>query len=97
VLSTQSSNRLDDWITEPFDSQRFGLSSGTSSARLRGLLLNAYGCWTIGTYALYAAIGLGFAAGAVLLAFALEVYLAIRGRGKAAVPVLATKPQRVTA
>ena len=32
---------------------------------LRGLLLNAYGWWTIGTYALYAAIGLAVAAFAV--------------------------------
>src|SRR5919205_2657952 len=40
---------------------------------LRGLLLNAYGWWTIGTYALYAAIGLAVAAGAVAVALAFEV------------------------
>jgi len=42
---------------------------------LRGLLLNAYGWWTIGTYALYAAIGLAVAAFAVLVALAFEVFL----------------------
>ena len=63
---------------------------------LRGLLLNAYGWWTIGTYALYAAIGLAVAAGVVLVAFALEVFLAIRSR-KVTVPVLAGKPQPIAA
>ncbi len=47
---------------------------------LRGLLLNAYGWWTMGTYALYAAIGLTLAAGAIFLAFLFEVYLALRER-----------------
>ena len=47
---------------------------------LRGLLLNAYGWWTIGTYALYAAIGLTLAAGAIFVAFLFEVYVAIRAR-----------------
>lgn len=64
---------------------------------LRGLLLNAYGWWTIGTYALYAAIGLGVAAFAVLLALAFEVFLWIRERKKVAVPFAGTRPQRVTA
>lgn len=62
---------------------------------LRGLLLNAYGWWTIGTYALYAAIGLALAAFAVLVALAFEIFLAIPRKVK--VPVLATKLERVTA
>jgi len=40
---------------------------------LRGLLLNAYGWWTVGTYALYAAIGIAIAAFAVFAAFVFEV------------------------
>jgi hypothetical protein len=64
---------------------------------LRGLLLNAYGWWTIGTYALYAAIGLAVAAFAVLVALGFEVFLWVRERRKVLVPVLAPKPQRATA
>jgi hypothetical protein len=64
---------------------------------LRGLLLNAYGWWTIGTYALYAAIGLTVAAFAVLVALAFEVFVWIRERRRIIAPVLATKPQRITA
>ena len=64
---------------------------------LRGLLLNAYGWWTIGTYALYAAIGLAVAALAVLGAFALEIYLWIRQRAKVTVPAIAPRPQRIPA
>jgi hypothetical protein len=64
---------------------------------LRGLLLNAYGWWTIGTYALYAAIGLALAAFAVLGALALEIFLAIRETRKVRVPIVARKPQPATA
>jgi hypothetical protein len=64
---------------------------------LRGLLLNAYGWWTIGTYALYAAIGLGVAALVVLGAFALEIVLWVRQRQKVAVPFIAAKPQAIPA
>lgn len=64
---------------------------------LRGLLLNAYGWWTIGTYALYAAIGLTIAAFAVLFALAFEVFVLLRERRKVAVPFVAAKPQRVSA
>ncbi len=64
---------------------------------LRGLLLNAYGWWTIGTYALYAAIGLAVAAGAVFVAFALEIFLWIRQRATVTLPVIASKPQRIPA
>jgi hypothetical protein len=45
---------------------------------LRGLLLNAYGWATVGTYAFYAAIGLAVAAFAVLLAFVYELFYATR-------------------
>ena len=64
---------------------------------LRGLLLNGYGWWTIGTYALYAATGLAVAAFAVFVALAFEVFLWIRERRRIAVPFAATRPQRVTA
>jgi hypothetical protein len=64
---------------------------------LRGLLLNAYGWWTIGTYALYAAIGLAVAAFVVLGAFALEIFLWIRQREKVTVPFAAPKPKAVLA
>lgn len=53
---------------------------------LRGLLLNAYGWWTIGQYAFYAAVGLTVAAGAVLAALLFELaiwYLAHRRAGEA--------------
>ena len=50
---------------------------------LRGLLLNAYGWWMVGQYALYAAIGLTVAAGAVFVAFLVEVALAVKARQSA--------------
>lgn len=40
---------------------------------LRGLLLNSYGWWQVGQYALYAAIGLTVAAAVVFLAFLFEI------------------------
>jgi hypothetical protein len=64
---------------------------------LRGLLLNAYGWWTIGTYALYAAIGLAAAALVVLGAFALEIFLWVRQRQKVAVPFTAPKRKAIPA
>jgi hypothetical protein len=64
---------------------------------LRGLLLNAYGWWTIGSYALYAALGLAFAAFVILVALAFEVYLWIRERDKGLVPAIVTRPQPATA
>ncbi|MGD0833916.1 MAG: hypothetical protein ABSA40_05750 [Candidatus Dormibacteria bacterium] len=51
---------------------------------LRSMLLNAYGWWTIGTYALDAGIGMAVAAFVVLLALAFEVWrwrLAVREEG----------------
>jgi|SRR5437588_503725 len=41
---------------------------------LRGLLLNAYGWWTVGTVAIYAGIGMAVAAFAVLIALLFELY-----------------------
>jgi len=64
---------------------------------LRGLLLNAYGWWTIGTYALYAAVGLAVAALVVLGAFALEIFLWIRQRENVVVPYTAVRPKAVLA
>lgn len=45
---------------------------------LRGALLNSYGWWTIGTYTIYAAIGLMIAALGVLGALVFEVFVAAR-------------------
>ncbi len=64
---------------------------------LRGTLLNAYGWWTIGTYALYASIGLAVAALAVLGAFAIEIFLWVRQRQKVVVPFAAPKPKAIPA
>ena len=47
---------------------------------LRGTLLNTYGWWTVGSYATLAGIGLAVAAGAVLVALLVEIYLAIKAR-----------------
>ncbi|MEA2646232.1 MAG: hypothetical protein QOE92_1315 [Chloroflexota bacterium] len=59
---------------------------------LRGLLLNTYGWWTIGTYSTYAGYGLALAAAIVLLAMLFEIGLAIRSRGTTAVaPIASTR------
>jgi hypothetical protein len=50
---------------------------------LRGLLLNAYGWWQVGQYALYAAIGLTIAASAVAVALVFEVVSMRRRQEKA--------------
>jgi hypothetical protein len=47
---------------------------------LRGLLLNAYGWWTIGTYALYGAYAIALAALFVLLALVFEVTQTVKVR-----------------
>jgi len=62
---------------------------------LRSMLLNAYGWWTVGTYALYAAIGLTIAAGVVLLTFIFELWrwrVEARGTVPATVPAPAFSP-----
>ncbi len=47
---------------------------------LRATLLNSYGWWTVGTYALVAGIGLAVAAGAVLVSLLFEVFLVVKAR-----------------
>jgi hypothetical protein len=85
-------------IASPTDQKLAGqVATLFKGETLRGLLLNAYGWWTIGTYALYAAIGLTVAAAAVLVAFVLEVFLAIRARRTVERPDLRRQPQRVLA
>jgi hypothetical protein len=47
---------------------------------LIGMLLNTYGWWTVGTYAIFAGVGLAVAAGAVLLALLFEIFLVVKAR-----------------
>ena len=56
---------------------------------LRSMLLNAYGWWTVGTYAFYAGIGLAIATFGVLLTFVFEL---VRWRVEALGTVPATLP-----
>jgi hypothetical protein len=56
---------------------------------LRGTLLNTYGWWTVGTYATLAGVGMAVAAGAVLVALLVEIFLAIKAREPR--PVAGTK------
>ena len=60
---------------------------------LRGLLLNAYGWWTVGQYAIYAGYGMAIAAAAVLVALLVEIGLMVRARDVATSKVTATTPQ----
>lgn len=62
-------------------------------ASLRSMLLNAYGWWTVGTYAGYAAFAATLAAIAVFFAFLFEATAVIRKRTEAA--VRKTSPQTV--
>ena len=83
-----------DKTTDPktlatLSSQRQTLFMGET---LRGLLLNAYGWWTVGQYALYAAIGMVVASGAVALALVFEVALALRRRTVEEEARASTKP-----
>ncbi len=54
---------------------------------LRGLLLNVWGWWTIGTYALYAAVGLTIATIVVALALLFEAVVAPQRAARPARPV----------
>ena len=58
---------------------------------LRGLLLNAWGWWTVGTYALYAAMGLTLAALAVLGTLLYEVVVAPK-RASVPAPTAVRRP-----
>ncbi|MHB8572588.1 MAG: hypothetical protein ACYDAY_06480 [Candidatus Dormibacteria bacterium] len=53
---------------------------------LRGMLLNAYGWWTVGTYAIYASVALAVATLAVLGALLFEVTVLVRSRRRNTVP-----------
>ena len=66
---------------------------------LRGLLLNAWGWWTVGTIALYAAIGMAVAALIVVFAFFFEAIIAPRRQHPEAVEIAArpTAPRERTA
>ena len=70
LIAEQAKANPDAKVVATLTGQRTTLFMGET---LRGLLLNAYGWWTVGQYALYAAIGLVVAAGAVLAALAFEV------------------------
>jgi hypothetical protein len=85
-------------MANPTDTKVAGQVATTFKGEmLRGTLLNSYGWWTIGSYALYAAMGLAVAALVVLGAFALEIFLWIRQREKVAVPFIAAKPIAIRA
>ncbi len=56
---------------------------------MRRLLLNVWGWWTVGTYALYAAIGLTIATIVVALALIFELFIAPR-RAALGAPMMVT-------
>jgi hypothetical protein len=62
---------------------------------IRSILLNAWGWWTVGSYALYAAIGLTLATVAVACALLFELVVAPRRAQLAAAPRRATLPAAV--
>ena len=64
---------------------------------LKGMLLNAYGWWTIGTYALYAAIGFAIAAVAVFGAFLFELVEGLKERKSASVRISSRSAAHATA
>src|ERR1700694_266384 len=68
-------------MANPTDAKTAGLVATLFTGEtLKGLLLNAYGWWTIGTYALYAAIGLAIAALAVFGALLFHLVQAFKDR-----------------
>lgn len=70
LIAEQAKPTPDAKVVATLSGERTTLFMGET---LRGMLLNAYGWWTIGQYALDAAIGLTIAAAAVLAALAFEV------------------------
>ena len=58
---------------------------------LIGMLLNTYGWWTVGTYAIYAGVGLAIAAGAVLMALLFEIFLVVKATDDAKATVRTTR------
>ncbi len=63
--------------------QRTTLFNGET---LRGNLLNAYGWWTVGTYTMFAALGLLIAALGVLGALVFEIFVGYRKPAEVKVP-----------
>lgn len=72
LIAAQANPSTDATTITTLTNQRTTLFMGET---LRGLLLNAYGWWQVGQYALYAAIGLVIAAGVVLAALVFETAL----------------------
>ncbi|HEV7679813.1 MAG TPA: hypothetical protein VGQ42_14720 [Candidatus Dormibacteraeota bacterium] len=70
LVAEQAKPTPDAKVVATLSGQRTTLFMGET---LRGLLLNAYGWWQVGQYALYAAIGLLIAAIVVLGAMAFEL------------------------
>lgn len=77
LIAEQAKPTPDAKVVATLTGQRTTLFMGEM---LRGTLLNAYGWWTIGQYALYAAIGLTVAAGAVFAALVFEILAMRRSR-----------------
>ena len=77
LIAEQAKATPDAKVVATLSSQRQTLFMGEM---LRGTLLNAYGWWTVGQYAFYAAIGLTIAAGAVFLALVFEILAMRRAR-----------------
>jgi hypothetical protein len=88
LVAEQAKPNPDAKTVATLSGQRTTLFMGET---LRGLLLNAYGWWTVGQYAFYAAIGMTVAALAVLTALVFEV-LAMRRRREVAGPLIAPRP-----
>jgi hypothetical protein len=68
------------------------LATVTTGTELRAMLLNAYGWWTVGTYAIIAGMGLAIAAFLVLVALGFELWR-WRVAVQAEAPVRGSLPQ----
>jgi len=86
LVAEQAKPNPDAKVVATLTGQRTTLFMGET---LRGLLLNAYGWWQVGQYALYAAIGLVVAAAVVLGALVFEL-VAWRGGVRVRKPMTAT-------
>lgn len=91
LIAEQAKANPDAKVVATLTGQRQTLFMGEM---LRGTLLNAYGWWTIGQYALYAAIGLTVAACAVFFALVFEI-LAMRRKHEVTEKVTAGRPAMV--
>jgi len=91
LIAEQAKTTPDAKVVATLTGQRTTLFMGEM---LRSTLLNAYGWWTVGQYAFYAAIGLTVAACAVFLALAFEI-LAMRRRREVTEKVTAGRPAMV--